>query len=226
MPIIEVKRTPLDGWGRIMKRLFDIIVAAVALVLTSPLTLLSALIIFIQDGAPVIFENERIGESARPFRVYKLRSMWKKDCIGPQFTKSLKQNIEKEQQLIKEKSLKQGPVYKIGDDPRVTPFGRFIRRWSVDELPQFLNVLRGDMSIVGPRPHQPREVAKYESRHLRVLAIKPGITGMAQISGRSDLDFEDEVRLDVWYIENWSLWLDVYILLKTPFVVLANKGAY
>jgi exopolysaccharide biosynthesis polyprenyl glycosylphosphotransferase len=226
VPIIEVKRTPLDGWGRIIKRLFDVTVATIALVLTSPLTLLSALIIFIQDGAPVIFQNERIGESARPFRVYKLRSMWKKDCIGPQFTKSLKQNIEKEQQLIKEKSLKQGPVYKIGDDPRVTPFGRFIRRWSIDELPQFLNVLRGDMSIVGPRPHQPREVAKYESRHLRVLAIKPGITGMAQISGRSDLDFEDEVRLDVWYIENWSLWLDVYILLKTPFVVLANKGAY
>lgn len=226
VPIIEVKRTPLDGWGRIIKRLFDILVASIALILSSPLTLLSALIIFLQDGRPIIFENERIGESGRTFSVYKLRSMWKKDCIGPQFKTSLKQNIEREQELIKERSIKQGPVYKINGDPRITPFGNFIRRWSIDELPQFLNVLRGEMSIIGPRPHQPREVAKYESRHLRVLAIKPGITGMAQISGRSDLDFEDEVRLDIWYIENWSIWLDLYILLKTPMVVLANKGAY
>ncbi len=226
VPIIEVKRTPLDGWGRIAKRVFDIVVSLSALILTSPLTLLSALIIFLQDGRPIVFKNERIGEAGRVFHVYKLRSMWKKDCIGPQFTTTTKANIEREQHLIKERSIKQGPVYKIGNDPRVTPFGRWVRRWSVDELPQFLNVLRGEMSLVGPRPHQPREVAQYEPHHLRVLAIKPGITGMAQISGRSDLGFEDEVRLDVWYIENWSLWLDLYIILKTPFVVLLNRGAY
>lgn len=226
IPIIEVKRTPLDGWGRIAKRVFDIFVASVALILTSPLTLLSALIIFLQDGRPIVFANERIGEAGVSFNVFKLRSMWKKDCIGPQFTTANQQNIEREKELIKKQSIKEGPVYKITNDPRITPYGRWIRRWSVDELPQFLNVLRGEMSIVGPRPHQPREVAKYLRHHVRVLDIKPGITGMAQISGRSDLDFEDEVRLDTWYIENWSLWLDIYILLKTPFVVLGSKGAY
>lgn len=227
IPMIEVKRTPLDGWGRIAKRVFDIGVSSLILVLVSPLLLVSAIVIVLQDGLPILFHNERVGERGGLFSVYKLRSMWKKSSIGPQFsTTANQQNIEFEKKLIKEKSIKTGPVYKINGDPRITPFGHWIRRWSVDELPQFLNVLQGSMSIVGPRPHQPREVDGYEGHQRKVLAIKPGITGMAQISGRSDLTFEDEVRLDTWYIENWSLWLDLYILLKTPFVVLLKKGAY
>jgi exopolysaccharide biosynthesis polyprenyl glycosylphosphotransferase len=226
LPIVEVKRTPLDGWGRIAKRAFDVVFAVVLLALTSPLTLLSMLAILIEDGLPVIFQNVRIGETGEPFKLYKLRSMYRAFSIGPQFDEHSKKNLQFEKQLIAKQSIKKGPVYKIAHDPRITGTGNFIRRWSIDELPQFWNVLKGDMSIVGPRPHQPREVENYLPHHRRVLAIRPGITGLAQISGRSDLSFEDEVRLDTWYIENWSLMLDIYIALKTPFAVLYRKGVY
>ncbi len=226
VPMIEVKRTPLDGWGRIAKRAFDVVFAAIILLLVSPIILFCAIFIALQDGFPIIFKNERVGERGEFFFAYKLRSMWKKDSIGPQFAEDEEARFAREKKLIRERNIKTGPVYKIADDPRVTPFGRFLRRWSLDELPQFWNVLRGDMSIVGPRPHQPREVEKYEPHHRRVLAIKPGITGLAQVSGRSDLDFEDEIRLDMHYIERWSLALDLSILLKTPFVILQRKGAY
>jgi exopolysaccharide biosynthesis polyprenyl glycosylphosphotransferase len=226
IPVIEVKRTPLDGWGRIAKRAFDIFGAVFFLMLFSPLLLLACLALIIEDGIPVIFQNLRVGEGGRQFKLYKLRTMWRKFSIGPQFKEGAKERLELEKKLIKQKSIKEGPVYKIAADPRITPIGNFLRRWSIDELPQFWNVLKGDMSIVGPRPHQPREVAGYAPHHRRVFAIRPGITGMAQISGRSDLEFEDEVRLDTWYIENWSLWKDLYIVLKTPFAVLYRKGAY
>ena len=118
-----------------------------------------------------------------------------------------------------------GPLYKIKDDPRITPFGRFLRRCSLDELPQFFNVLKGEMSLVGPRPHQPREVAGYHQQHKIVLAIKPGITGLSQISGRSNLTYDEEINLDTFYIENWSLYLDLIIIFKTPFIVLTRKGS-
>jgi lipopolysaccharide/colanic/teichoic acid biosynthesis glycosyltransferase len=121
---------------------------------------------------------------------------------------------------------REGPLMKIKDDPRVTPLGKFLRAMSLDEIPEFFLVLKGDMSLVGPRPHMPEEVKLYKPHHRRVLSIKPGVTGMAQISGRADLDFEDEVRIDTWYIEHWSPALDLWILLKTPFVVLSRKGAY
>ena len=225
VPIIEVQRTPLDGWGRIAKRAFDIIGASLLLLITSPLSLFSMLVIAIEDGFPLIFQNERVGERGQLFHTYKLRTMWKKFSIGPQFGDT-KENLALEKKLIKEKSIKAGPVDKIADDPRIMPSGNFLRRWSIDELPQFWNVLIGDMSLVGPRPHQPREVQKYLPSQRRVLAVRPGITGMAQISGRSDLNFDEEIRLDTWYIENWSLALDLYIVLKTPFVVLQRKGAY
>jgi len=225
IPVIDVKRTRLEGWGRIWKRIFDILGSLLLLTLVSPILLITALALMLEDGLPVLFKNERIGERGKSFRLLKLRSMWRKYSIGPQF-KGLKKNLKFEEDLIKKQSIKEGPVYKIADDPRVTRIGKFIRRWSIDELPQFLNVLRGDMSLVGPRPHQPREVEKYLPHQRHVLAIKPGITGLAQISGRSDLEFEDEVRLDAWYIENWSPALDLYILLKTPFAVIRRKGAY
>ncbi|HLB50959.1 MAG TPA: sugar transferase, partial [Patescibacteria group bacterium] len=122
-----------------------------------------------------------------------------------------------------ERSVRHGPLYKIKNDPRKTMIGRFIERYSIDELPQFFNVLNGEMSLVGPRPHQEREVEKYKEYHRRLLTINPGVTGMAQISGRSDLDFEDEYRLDVYYIENWSLWLDILIMLKTLGVIFSRR---
>ncbi|MFH1621306.1 MAG: sugar transferase [Patescibacteria group bacterium] len=224
-PVIEVKATPLDGWGRIAKRAFDIFFSLILLITISPVILLATLALLIEDGFPVFFHNVRVGERGRAFKCYKLRSMWRKYSIGPQFAGTNKA-LAMEQKLIKEKSIKGGPVYKIANDPRVTPVGKFIRRWSIDELPNFWNVLIGDMSLVGPRPHQPREVEKYEPHQRRVLAIRPGITGMAQISGRSDLVFDDEAQIDTWYIKNWSPSLDLYILLKTPFVVLTKKGAY
>jgi len=225
VPLIEVKPTPLDGWGRIAKRTEDILFSIILLILTSPLWILGALLVLIEDGFPLLYKSERVGEKGHLFLAYKLRSMYKKYSIGPQFTETAK-NLELERQLIKEKSIKKGPVYKIANDPRVMKTGKFLRRWSIDELPNFISVLRGDMSIVGPRPHQPREVDKYSDAQRAVLTIKPGITGMAQISGRSDLVFDEEARLDTWYIENWSPLLDIYILLKTPFAVIQRKGAY
>jgi len=225
IPIIEYRRTRLEGWGRIAKRLLDIVGATIFLILSSPLILVSALALMIEDGRPVFFVNVRVGERGKLFHLFKLRSMWRKDSIGPQFADKEKENIEREKQLIEERSSRQGPLYKIKDDPRVTRVGRVIRRWSVDELPQFWNVLKGDMSLVGPRPHQPREVEKYEPRHRKVHSIKPGITGLAQISGRADLEFEEEVRLDLYYMENWSPWLDLYIIVKTPLAIFSKKGA-
>ncbi len=226
VPVIEVNQTPLDGWGRIAKRAFDIVISLILLIVTSPVTIFAALVLMLEDGLPVIFQNVRVGERGTRFKTYKLRTMWRKFSIGPQFNGRTKTNLALEQQLIKERGIKTGPVYKIANDPRVTPIGDFLRRWSMDELPQLWNVLIGAMSLVGPRPHQPREVEKYEPHQRRVLAVRPGITGMAQISGRSDLEFDDEARLDIWYIENWSLALDLSILLKTPFVVLQRKGVY
>ncbi len=222
-PIVELKKTPLEGWGRVAKRIFDILLSLVVIVITSPILLISSIVILIETGRPVIYKNERVGLRGEYFLTYKFRSMYQKDSTGSQFGKAGKKAEAKEQELIKQKNSKQGPIYKIKNDPRVTKFGRFIRRWSIDELPQFFNVLRGSMSIVGPRPHQPREVEAYEDNYPVVFTLKPGITGLAQISGRSDLDFEEEMRLDILYTEKWSLLQDVIIFLKTPFVLFKKR---
>lgn len=225
IPIIELKRTPLDGWGRVVKRLFDIIVGFMMLIILSPIMLLSALLILVETGRPIIYKNERVGLRGQKFFTLKFRSMYQKDSTGSQFGENGKKAQQREKQLIKTNSIKAGPIYKIANDPRVTPFGRFLRRFSIDEMPQFINVIAGNMSIVGPRPHQPREVAQYEKEHKKVFTLKPGITGLAQISGRSDLSFEEEHRLDVFYIEKWSLLLDIVIFLKTPFVLFKKRKA-
>jgi len=225
IPIIELRRTRLNVWGRIFKRILDIVGSLILIIIFSPIYLIISLIIFIETGRPIIYKNERVGQKGILFFTYKFRSMYQKYCTGAQFGSQGQEALEKEKELIKELNTKTGPVYKINNDPRVTPFGRFIRRWSLDEFPQFFNVFIGNMSLVGPRPHQPREVEKYKKHHKIVLAIKPGITGLAQISGRSDLSFEDEIKLDTFYIENWRLLLDLIILIKTPFVVLSKKGA-
>ncbi len=225
IPVIEVKRTRLEGWGRVYKRAFDVIGSIALIVVTSPIMLLAAAAVALESRGPVIFRNERVGLEGKKFRVYKLRSMRADVSIGEQFNDQ-RAALDLERKLIAERSVKDGPVYKIKDDPRVTRVGRFIRNFSIDELPQFFNVLKGDMSLIGPRPHQTREVENYQRHHLRVLMIRPGMTGLAQVSGRSDLAFEDEIRLDTFYIENWTPLMDLAILLKTPLVIFAKKGAY
>jgi exopolysaccharide biosynthesis polyprenyl glycosylphosphotransferase len=224
IPLVELQRTPLQGWGRIFKRLSDVGLATIAIIIFSPLLLATALGIRLTSPGPVIYRNRRVGEAGREFDTLKFRSMKQEYCIGDQFTNN-EAALLLERQLIQERSIKSGPLYKIQDDPRVTKFGAFIRRTSLDEFPQFFNVLKGDMSLVGPRPHQPREVAQYHVSAKAILGMKPGITGLAQISGRSDLAFEEEIRLDSYYMENWSILLDVYILFKTPLVLLRKRTA-
>jgi exopolysaccharide biosynthesis polyprenyl glycosylphosphotransferase len=225
IPIIQIQKTKLEGWGKVWKRIIDFFFALILIIVFSPLMLIVALAIKLESRGPVIFKNERVKKGGT-FNVYKFRSMYSKYCVGEQFKKYTDQKaaLEYEKKLIEQKSERQGPVYKILRDPRRTKVGRFIERTSLDELPQLFNVLIGNMSLVGPRPHQPREVAQYQGYQKRVLDIKPGVTGLPQISGRSDLDFEEEVKLDIYYIENWSLKLDFWLMLKTPWIVLRRKA--
>ncbi|MDH4330079.1 MAG: sugar transferase [Candidatus Moranbacteria bacterium] len=223
-PILEVMHTPLEGWGKILKRIFDIAGALIAIILTLPILVVVAILIKLEDKeGPVIYKNKRVGSRGKEIFVYKLRYFKWEYCIdkkNPNFEKAL----EFEKKLIEERSVRKGPLYKIKDDPRKTKIGTFIEKYSIDEFPQFFNVLKGDMSLVGPRPHQKREVEKYLEYHRRLLTIKPGATGLAQVSGRSDLNFEDEYKLDLYYIENWSLLLDIQIILKTIGVLVKRRN--
>lgn len=222
-PIIEVEHTPLDGWGKILKRSFDIVASIVLIILTAPLMLIVAAWIKWEDPkGPIVYRNERIGEDGKTFFVYKFRYMLWRWCITKD-NPDIKEALDYEQTLIRERSIRKGPLYKIKDDPRKMRIGTFIERYSIDELPQFFNVLTGTMSLVGPRPHQGREVEKYQEYHRRLLTVRPGVTGMAQVSGRSDLAFEEEYKLDLFYIENWSLWMDIQICLKTAGVLFRRR---
>jgi exopolysaccharide biosynthesis polyprenyl glycosylphosphotransferase len=210
IPVIQLKPTPLDGWGRVAKRAFDLFGAIAGLILLSPVMLASAIAIKLDSKGNIFFKHlddgsrvKRVGQFGKLFNFYKFRTMHP-NTHNLRYTE------------LADKNTREGsPLVKIKDDPRVTRVGRFLRKTSLDELPQLFNVLKGEMSLVGPRPHLPEEVAKYSKHHKFVLAIKPGITGMAQVSGRSDLDFEEEVRLDTYYVEHWSIWMDIKILLKT-----------
>lgn len=225
IPIIELRLTRLTGWNRIVKRLVDIVGSIFFIILFSPLFILVSIAIILETGFPVIYKNERVGQEDEKFFTLKFRTMYQKFSTGPQFGRQGEEALKAEQELIATQSIKSGPIYKIKNDPRISRLGRFLRRSSLDELPQFFNVLKGEMSLVGPRPHQPREVQGYKRQHKIVLAIKPGITGMSQISGRSNLTYEEEINLDTFYIENWNLYMDLIILIKTPFIVLAKKGS-
>ena len=215
IPIINLNPTPLDGWGKVIKRIMDIIGSILGFLILSPIFILTAIAIKIDSKGPILFSKldngqpvKRVGQNGHLFKFYKFRSMQPK-TDNMRYTQLAHQNIRKD-----------GPLVKIQNDPRVTSVGKFIRKYSIDELPQLWNVLVGNVSLVGPRPHLPEEVANYKDHHHFVLTIKPGLTGMAQISGRSDLNFEEEVKLDRFYIENWSLLLDLKIILKTLTIVM------
>jgi exopolysaccharide biosynthesis polyprenyl glycosylphosphotransferase len=223
-PLIEIKNTSLEGWGKIIKRGFDVCGALVGIILFGPIMLITAIVIWIESGFPAIYFNRRVNHRGGEFNLYKFRYMKREYSHGQQFSaKHNRKALKFLDDLIAKQSIKKGPLYKIKNDPRKTKFGTFIEKYSLDELPQFFNVLKGNMSLVGPRPHQPMEVEKYKDYQRRVLTIKPGITGMAQISGRSDLSFEKEVKLDIFYIENWSLWKDLRIIYRTIPTLLRRR---
>src|SRR5437588_497663 len=196
----------------ILKRSFDIALSALFLILFSPLFALIALLIWLEDGGSIFFAQTRVGQFGREFKMYKFRSM----CLDAE--QRLKDLLAKNQH-------KEGVTFKLKADPRITRVGKWLRKFSLDELPQFYNVLIGDMSIVGPRPPVPREVIKYSLANRRRLAIKPGITCFWQISGRSEIDFSGQVQLDVNYIESQNFWTDFRILARTIPAVLSGKGA-
>ena len=211
IPLLEIRRTALDGWGRIIKRFFDFIISLLLLTILIPLFLVVAIIIKLDSPGSIFVKLNRVGQRNISFGLYKFRSMVKD---AHQLKAKLMQYNER-----------QGPLFKMANDPRITKVGRFIRHWSVDELPQLFNVLKGEMSLVGPRPHEPEEVARYDRHQKQLLTIKPGITGLAQISGRSNLPFEEEAKLDIYYMENWALGFDLQIIIKTIPVVLGRKNA-
>lgn len=211
MPLIELKRTALDGWGRVFKRILDVASGALGLVVFSPLMGAIAFAIKWETEGPVFARLKRVSKN-KEFDLLKFRGMI--------------QNAEElKPQLAAFNERQDGPLFKIKNDPRITGVGRFIRRYRLDEIPQFWNILKGDMSLVGPRPHQPDEIERYKKHHKRVLAIKAGATGLAQVSGSSDLPFDQEVALDTFYIENWSLLTDFKIILKTLVKVFTDRSA-
>lgn len=212
MPLMHVELPNYEGGKHVVKRVFDFVVAAGALVALAPVFAAIAIVIKRDDGGPVFFRQERVGRNGRTFLMYKFRSM----------------TLDAEARLAELEALNEGNgvLFKLRDDPRVTRPGRILRRYSLDELPQLWNILMGHMSLVGPRPPLLSEVERYEDHVLRRLYIKPGLTGMWQINGRSDLSWQDSVRLDLYYVENWSLTGDLLILWRTLRIVLRPSGAY
>jgi len=215
-PVLTYHRVSLNASSRAVKRVIDIFGSLVGIILSSPIMLITALAIWIESKGKgnVIFKQERVGLNGRHFYMYKFRSM----CVNAEQMKA---------QLMKENQMNSNLMFKIQNDPRITKVGKFIRKTSIDELPQFFNVLKGDMSLVGTRPPTLDEVDHYERNHWRRMSIKPGITGMWQVSGRSAItDFDEIVELDTEYIDKWDVLLDFQIIFKTALQVFVHKGAY
>ncbi|GAA3672458.1 sugar transferase [Arthrobacter ginkgonis] len=212
LPLIHVSTPKLEGPRAVVKRSFDILGAGLVLLILSPLLLVVAVAVRLDSSGPTFFHQERIGKDGAAFRMHKFRSMV----------------VDAEARLaaLRQADEGNGVLFKMREDPRITRLGAFIRRYSIDELPQLWNVLVGEMSMVGPRPPLPAEVDTYEKYVHRRLMVKPGITGLWQVSGRSDLSWEESVRLDLYYVENWSLMQDLLILLRTAKAVVAKDGAY
>jgi exopolysaccharide biosynthesis polyprenyl glycosylphosphotransferase len=211
-PLLSFSTTPTNEALMFVRRILDIVLASIILGIFGPLFMLpTAILIKLTSPGPVLFKQKRCGLSGRQFVMYKFRSMV--------------DNAEQLRVELEPLNEMDGPVFKVSRDPRITAIGKIIRRRSIDELPQLFNVLRGDMSLVGPRPPLPQEVARYERWQRRRLSMKPGMTCLWQISGRNEVSFEDWMKLDLTYIDNWSLLLDLKILLKTVPVVLLGRGA-
>ncbi len=211
IPLLYVDEPELTGPNRVAKALFDRVAAAGALLVFGPVVLVLAVAVKVTSHGPAFYRQDRVGLDGRPFRMWKLRTM---------------QADADERKADLAEALGAPRLFKLTDDPRITRIGGFLRRWSLDEAPQLWNVLIGDMSLVGPRPGLPDEVARYEEEVTRRLLVKPGMTGLWQVSGRSDLPWEETVRLDLHYVDNWSLALDLQILFRTLAAVLRGKGAY
>lgn len=210
--LLSFETTSMHEVQLVFKRMFDMVVSFLLVLFFSPLLLIIALLIKWTSPGPMLFNQVRMGLNGRKFNMYKFRSMY--------------QDAENQLEALKASNEMSGPVFKIANDPRVTPVGRFIRKFSIDELPQLFNVLKGDMSLVGPRPPIYKEVLEYQRKHRRRLSMRPGITCIWQVSGRNDIDFEEWMKLDLEYIDNWSFWLDLKILFKTIPSVLMGKGAH
>lgn len=216
IPVIAVHQTALTGWGRVVKRITDVVLSLVAIVLASPIMLVAAVAIKLTDGGPVFFRQARLTRGDRQFRVFKFRS--------ENLTYS---GLTPEAAFAKMGKPELAIVYrqngdKIANDPRKTPFGRFMLKTSIDELPQLFNVFLGDISLVGPRALIPQELAVYKKRHV-ILSVKSGITGLAQVSGRRTISFDERRRLDLYYVQNWSFWSDLIIMIRTAWIVLLRK---
>jgi exopolysaccharide biosynthesis polyprenyl glycosylphosphotransferase len=212
LPLIHVTTPTLEGGQRVAKRLFDVAASAILIALAAPVMVVIALAVKLEGRGPILFRQERVGIEGSHFKMLKFRSMV----------------VDAEQRLteLEDRNEGNGVLFKIKNDPRITPIGKFLRKYSLDELPQLFNILGGSMSLVGPRPPLPREVEAYEKDVRRRLLVKPGLTGLWQVSGRSNLSWQDSVRLDLYYVENWSLAGDVIILLKTARAVFHSTGAY
>ena len=212
VPLFEVRPPVLTGIEWAVKRTFDIVVAALLVAILAIPGLIVALIVRLTSTGPAIYRDRRIGVGEREFAMLKFRSM--------------QEDAAELQPELEEHNEAGGVIFKMRDDPRVTSVGRVLRRFSIDELPQLWNVLRGEMSLVGPRPLPLRDFELLDSWHRGRYRVLPGITGLWQVSGRSELDFDDLVRLDFYYVENWSIWLDIEIIARTPLAVLRGRGAY
>jgi len=212
IPLIGIKQASLNSAQRFITRLVDICISTLVLVIGSPLWLFIALLVRLSSPGPVIYRQERIGFKGKPFITYKFRSMY--------------QDADQRLALLLAQNEAKGPLFKMKEDPRITLIGKFLRRTSLDEIPQLFNVLKGDMSLVGPRPPLRREVEQYEEWQKGRLEMQPGMTGLWQVRGRSDISFDEGVLMDLYYIENWSMRLYFQILLRTIPVVLFSRGAY
>ena len=212
LPLLHLEQPAFSGASRVTKRILDLTISIVGLIFISPFLLIVAILIKSSDRGTVLYTQKRIGQNNKEFNVYKFRTMYEG-------------SHELRAQVMAETN-KDPRLAKDPQDPRITKPGLFLRRWSIDEIPQIINVLKGEMSLVGPRPPLAEEVNKYEKSETRRLLVKPGLTGLWQVSGRSELDWEDAVRLDLYYVENWSLTLDILIIIRTAAAVWRGEGAY
>lgn len=205
-PLLTLKSTPLSGWSLVLKSIFDRLTAGIIIISISPVLLVLAMLIWTENKkAAVVYKSKRIGKNGEIFWCYKFRTM-------------VPNAEELKAELLEKNERNGGVLFKIQDDPRITPIGKKLRRYSLDELPQLWNIVRGDMSLIGPRPHLPEEVKQYSETERYLLTIKPGLSGLAQVNGHNKLSFSEEMRYELFYLKNWNFWLDIRIFLKTLFI--------